>query len=122
MNSPKPLAMAGNDQDDDMRFTRVLYDEVHRRKAKCIIASDGESGLELAMQFMPDAIILDIDLLGMSGLAVFYQIIGNPSLAHIPVYFISVPDDLTTLAPHDAIAYLTKPISRIQRDVAPCLT
>src|SRR6266496_5546340 len=48
-------------------------------------ARNGETGIALATQIIPDLILLDIQLPGMDGYAVAEELRKNPMITHIPI-------------------------------------
>ena len=98
--------------EDDFNFTRVLFDTCHERRFKCLLASSGEAGLELAGQYLPDGIILDIRMPGMDGWAVLDALKNNIRTRHIPVHVISVEEATTESMRKGAVGHATKPITR----------
>ena len=97
--------------EDDENFARILLKECHRKQFKCLLAPDGEQGLQLANEFSPVAIILDINLPGMNGWSVLDQLKKNPKLRHIPVHMMSVEEATIDAMKKGAIAFLSKPVS-----------
>jgi len=75
--------------EDDPIFTQLLMTLAREKKFKCIIADDGETGLQLAEQYKPNAILLDVILPKMDGWTVMERLKNNPETRHIPVHFIS---------------------------------
>ncbi|GAB5493452.1 MAG: hypothetical protein Phog2KO_36670 [Phototrophicaceae bacterium] len=57
-------------------------------------AIDGGSGINLAVQSIPDVILLDIYLPDINGLEVADQLKAIPELAHIPVIALTTDDSL----------------------------
>ena len=57
-----------------------------------LVAADGESGLRSALEERPDAILIDIMLPGINGLAASSLIHSNPDTAHIPIICMSAYD------------------------------
>jgi signal transduction histidine kinase/HAMP domain-containing protein/CheY-like chemotaxis protein len=53
--------------EDDPNFAKVVYAYAHKKEFKCLIAPDGRTGLELVNAYLPDAIILDLNLPDLSG-------------------------------------------------------
>ena len=78
--------------EDDADFAGILYRKCHERGFKCLAASTGEAGLELAVKYLPSAIILDIRLPGMDGWAVLNTLKDDIRTRHIPVHVASVED------------------------------
>jgi len=65
-------------------FVSILKDEYD-----VIIACDGEQGLVLAKKIIPDLIILDVIMPGMSGYDVLSELKVDESTSHIPVILVS---------------------------------
>ena len=42
--------------DDDPKFAGILFDLIRDKGFKCILAEDGEAGLQMANQYKPSAI------------------------------------------------------------------
>ncbi|MDD2337694.1 MAG: ATP-binding protein, partial [Geobacteraceae bacterium] len=53
--------------EDDPNFIRLLQEKCHEKGFKCLAASTGEDGLELASRHLPRAVILDLQLPGIDG-------------------------------------------------------
>ena len=97
--------------EDDPTFGGILLDIARAQGLKAVLASDGESGLELARTLRPDAITLDIKLPGIDGWQVLDELKRDISTRHIPVQVISVMDRQRG-AVMGAISYLEKPVTR----------
>jgi len=97
--------------EDDKPFAKILLELGREKDFKCLIAGDGESGLQLANKYRPDAIILDIVLPGMNGWIVMDNLKNNPETRHIPVHICSVEDRKKTAMKIGAIGFLSKPVS-----------
>ena len=104
--------------EDDPRFAKVLRGFAHDRDFKVLVAHDGESGLHLARQHKPMAIVLDLKLPRISGWDVLAQIKDDPDTRHIPVHIISGEDETLTAFQRGAIGYLTKPVDSTELDQA----
>ena len=96
--------------EDDSNFSKILFDFTREKGYKCLLANDGEAGLQLANQFKPNAIFLDIGLPRIDGWTVMDRLKSDPKTRHIPVYFISGYDKKLTAMQMGAIGYLKKPI------------
>ena len=79
--------------EDDCNFARTLIKLCNSRHYKCVHAADGETGIALAREFSPDAVILDIRLPGMKGLEVLDVLKSDKKLRHIPVHVMSVENE-----------------------------
>jgi len=97
--------------EDDRKFSNILKDLSQNKGFKCLIAEDGITGLELAKEHKPNAIILDINLPRMDGLTVMDKLKNNPATRHIPVHFMSASDHSIFAKRMGAIGYLIKPTS-----------
>ncbi len=79
-----------------------------------ICAPTGEEALQAAVREIPDIILLDVVLTGMSGYDVCKVIKKDPATANIPIIFISCLNDESdekTGLELGAIDYITKPFS-----------
>lgn len=54
-----------------------------------MIARSGPQGIAMACDHSPDAILLDVMMPDMDGIATFKALQGNPPTAHIPVIFLT---------------------------------
>lgn len=97
--------------EDDPKFAKILLDQCHKKQFKGIAAGTGETGLWLASETMPSAIILDINLPGINGWRVLDLLKKNPKTRHIPVHMMSAMEETIEAFQKGAIGYLTKPVS-----------
>ncbi|HSQ28627.1 MAG TPA: response regulator [Gemmatimonadaceae bacterium] len=98
--------------ENDSNFARILLDMARDKDFKGIVALDGESGLELAHEFTPDAITLDLDMPGMDGWVVLDRLKHHAETRHIPVHIITGIGERQQGLKAGAIAYLEKPVSK----------
>lgn len=98
--------------EDDIKFARILMDMARGRGFKALVAMQGDVGLQMAKTYLPDAVILDIQLPVMDGWAILGELKGNSATRHIPVHIISVSDEVKQGLKMGAIAYLKKPSSK----------
>ena len=96
--------------EDDANFAGILLNVAREQGFKVLVAQQGEVGLELALKYIPDAITLDLKLVGMDGWTVLDRLKRDPLTRHIPVQVISVMDRHQG-ATVGAISYLEKPVS-----------
>ncbi|HEY8936761.1 MAG TPA: response regulator [Cyclobacteriaceae bacterium] len=99
--------------EDDEEFSNVLLEFVRQRNFKGIIARQGNTGISYARQYNPDAILLDMKLPVINGLAVLKQIKNDPNLRHIPIQIISAFDHKKEVLESGAFDYIVKPVSTI---------
>ncbi|MBE9562071.1 MAG: response regulator, partial [Proteobacteria bacterium] len=97
--------------EDDRKFYNILKDLAQSKGFKCLLAEDGITGLKLAEEYNPNAIILDIGLPRLDGLTVMEKLKDNPTTRHIPVYFMSADDQSIYAKRMGAIGYFIKPVS-----------
>lgn len=104
--------------EDDPNFANILLDMTRQHQFKALVALQGDVGLEMAKRYLPDAIILDIQLPVMDGWGVLNELKANLSTRHIPVHVISVMDETKQGLMMGAIAFLKKPTTRESLDRA----
>lgn len=98
--------------EDDESFAKILLDMAHGRNFKGLVALQGDTGLQMAKTYLPDAIILDIQLPVMDGWTILRELKSASQTRHIPVHVISVNDEVKQGLMMGAMAYLRKPSSR----------
>jgi CheY-like chemotaxis protein len=76
------------------------------------VALDGRTGVDLAHQYQPDAVTLDIDMPGVDGFAVLDRLKKHPDTRHIPVHIISGVGRRHEGLKAGALAYLEKPVTK----------
>ena len=97
--------------EDDRHFLHILMELAREKNFKCIVAEDGQTGLQLAQEYQPNAIILDVGLPELNGWTVMERLKDNPDTRHIPVHFISASELDMDAKKMGAIGYLLKPVS-----------
>ncbi len=98
--------------EDDTRFARILYDLAHEMGFQCLVTHSGGEGLAAATDYMPSAVVLDMNLPDFSGLGVLDQLKRNPATRHIPVHVVSVADYSQEALGLGAMGYALKPVKR----------
>lgn len=98
--------------EDEPNFARILFDLAHELGYSCLVAQGADEGFELAAQYIPDAILLDMRLPDHSGLTVLQRLKEQASTRHIPVHIISVEDRVEAAMHMGAVGYAVKPTSR----------
>jgi CheY-like chemotaxis protein len=84
-----------------------------RSDLRMLSAADGNLGVEFARAYLPDVILMDINLPGISGIEAMKILRADPSTAHIPIMALSanaVPRDIEKGLEAGFFNYLTKPI------------
>ncbi|MEH2068438.1 MAG: HAMP domain-containing protein [Nostoc sp.] len=97
--------------EDDVNFARILLEMAQQHGFKAITAQTGTTGLMLAQQFLPSAILLDIRLPEMDGWTVLDRLKHDPNTRHIPVHIMTVEEGRQRGLQLGAIAYLQKPLT-----------
>lgn len=97
--------------EDDPVFLKVLRDLARDAGFKCLVAGDGETGLQFADYYKPSAVILDIVLPGIDGWTVMSRLKENSQTRHIPVHFMSGQEKNIEAFKLGAVDFLTKPVS-----------
>ena len=100
--------------EDEPQFAHILYDLAHEHGYRCLVAHGAHDGFDLAVQFLPDAVLLDMRLPDAPGLSVLQRLKDEPRTRHIPVHVISGTDHVETALHMGAIGYAMKPTSREQ--------
>ena len=95
--------------EDEPNFAHILYDLAHELGYQCLVAHGADEGYDLARQFIPDAILLDMRLPDHSGLTVLQRLKEHAETRHIPVHVISVEDRVEAAMHMGAIGYALKP-------------
>nr|WP_274643620.1 response regulator [Pseudomonas serbica] len=98
--------------EDEPNFAHILYDLAHELGYQCLVAHGADEGYDLARQFVPDAILLDMRLPDHSGLTVLQRLKEHAETRHIPVHVISVEDRVEAAMHMGAIGYAVKPTTR----------
>ena len=100
--------------EDNPANLMLVEDLIARRSDIGLLsASDGSSGIEIARALQPDAILMDINLPGISGIQALKMLADDPLTAHIPVIALSanaIPRDIEKGLEAGFFRYLTKPI------------
>ncbi len=97
--------------EDDRQFSGILMQLARERDFKCLVAEDGKTGLFLAEEYQPHAIILDVRLPQLDGWSVMERLKDNPQTRHIPVHFMSASDLTRDAKKMGAIGYSLKPVN-----------
>jgi len=95
--------------EDDPHYARVLIDLARDKGFKVLSASRGAEALELAKQFQPTAVSLDVFLPDMLGWTVLSQLKHNPLTRHIPVQIITLDEDRQHALARGAFSFVNKP-------------
>ncbi|MDE2603920.1 MAG: response regulator, partial [Bradyrhizobium sp.] len=95
--------------EDDLHYARVLVDLARDKGFKVLVAGRGAEALDLAKQFQPTAISLDVFLPDMLGWTVLSQLKHNPLTRHIPVQIVTLDEDRQHALARGAFSFVNKP-------------
>ena len=100
--------------EDNPANLMLVEDLIARRPdLQLLSARDGTSGIAIAKSALPDFILMDINLPGISGITAMKLLQEDPRTAHIPVVALSanaMPRDIEKGMEAGFFRYLTKPI------------
>ncbi len=100
-------------EDNPANLTLVERLIARRPDVRMLSARDGRLGVEMARAHLPDLILMDINLPGISGFTALRILADDPATAHIPVIALSanaMPRDIELGLEAGFFRYLTKPI------------
>ena len=92
----------------------IVRDLLKRTSYNLIEAHDGEAGVAMALEHLPDLILMDIQLPKISGMEAMRRIRTNPATAQTPMVAITsfaLSGDEQKAKEAGATAYLAKPYS-----------
>jgi HAMP domain-containing protein/CheY-like chemotaxis protein/signal transduction histidine kinase len=98
--------------EDDPHYARILVDLARDKGFKALLAMRGDDALNLAKQYQPTAVSLDVFLPDMLGWTVLSQLKQNPLTRHIPVQIVSLDEDRQHGLARGAFAFVNKPTTR----------
>src|SRR5688572_3229648 len=99
--------------DDTPETLGLLTDTLDHAGFTVLIATDGESALDLVDQITPDLVLMDAAMPGMDGFETCRRLKRDKSLSHLPVIFMTgLSDTEHVIAGLTAggVDYVTKPI------------
>lgn len=108
---PCPRVLVVDDRTDSVA---LLLDYFEGQALEVMVALDGPDGIRKAAAGRPDAILLDVSMLGMDGYAVCRALKADPRTAAIPVVFLSAATSLADKLEGFAaggVDYIAKPFS-----------
>jgi HAMP domain-containing protein/CheY-like chemotaxis protein/signal transduction histidine kinase len=104
--------------EDDPHYARLLRDLSRDKGFKVLVATRGTQALELAREFHPTAVSLDVFLPDMLGWTVLNHIKQDPAMRHIPVQMVTLDEDRQHGLASGAFAYVNKPASPEELETA----
>ncbi len=118
-NKPKILFI-----DDDKEIRTVITELLRVSGYEALEASTGQQGLEMAAQYMPALILLDVLMPGIDGWTVLTKLQNKAQTADIPVIVVSAVADSEMAMSLGASGVLAKPVdaARLTAEIAAQLT
>jgi CheY-like chemotaxis protein len=115
-----PLILVVEDNESNKELvTRFL----RRNGYQVLVAADGAAGVKVAIEHVPNLIIMDLGLPGMDGWEAARQIRSNAETSHIPILALTahtLSEDVSRAVQAGIDAYETKPVvyQRLMKKVA----
>lgn len=100
--------------EDDETFASIVRDLSREMGFRTLVAGTAEEALDMAKQFLPSAIVLDVGLPDQSGLSVLDRLKQDVETRHIPIHIVSGGDHAETALSLGAVGYMLKPVKREQ--------
>ncbi|WP_353195560.1 response regulator [Parapedobacter defluvii] len=118
---PPQSANTGNPKrlliiEDDQNFAEILENCAHEHGFETLVAHQGDTGLQMAVEHLPDAIILDLVLPAMDGWTVLKKLKLNPGTENIPVHLMSADRPNRRKIKEAAVGFLKKPVDKKSLD------
>ncbi|HKO90255.1 MAG TPA: response regulator, partial [Polyangiaceae bacterium] len=95
--------------EDDPHYARILVDLARDKGFKVLVAARGAEGLDLAREFRPTAVSLDVFLPDMLGWTVLSYLKQDAELRHIPVQIVTLDENRQHGLSRGAFSFITKP-------------
>jgi len=95
--------------EDDPNYAGILVDAAHAAGLKALVTARGAEALDLALEYRPVAMSLDIFLPDMLGWNVLSQFKRTLETRHIPVQILSMDEDRQQGLARGAFSYMNKP-------------
>ena len=99
---------------DDQAINIRLLHQLFREECEIFMATSGEQALALCRSLLPDLVLLDVIMDGMSGHEVCQQLKADPDTRDIPVIFVTAQQEETDEEyglSLGAVDFISKPIS-----------
>ena len=100
--------------EDNEKNMKLARDVLQAKGYKTLEAVTGEDGVRLAKENLPDLVLMDIQLPGISGIDALRQLRADPNTARIPVVALTAsvtPTDRSAISAAGFNAFISKPIS-----------
>ena len=119
--SPKEMAQSVTNEDkktilivEDHKDIRLYLKVLFGNEYNLLMATNGQEGVDMAMKELPDLIICDVLMPGLSGFEVTGKLKSDFNTSHIPIILLTAlnaPESHLEGVESGADAYITKPFS-----------
>ena len=99
--------------EDNMMNMKLVRDVLQFKGYETLEANSGREGVRLAIEHLPDLVLMDIQLPDMDGMTAFLEIRAHPRTRSIPVLVVTasvMPHDQRRIAASGFDAFISKPI------------
>jgi DNA-binding response OmpR family regulator len=113
-NSRKKKILIVDDQPDNVF---ILQDRLQREGYSILTAYDGPTCIEIAEEALPDLVLLDVMMPGMSGFDVCDKLVRNEKTTNIPIILVTALTDIDDVKQGlqvGAFDYIKKPYNRAE--------
>jgi twitching motility two-component system response regulator PilH len=100
--------------DDSPTEVHIFKKILERQGYRILIAKDGQEGVDLAVEVVPDLILMDVVMPVLNGFQATRQLKNNDRTADIPVIMVTTKDQQTDInwgMRQGANEYLVKPVA-----------
>ena len=100
-------------EDNEMNM-KLVRDVLQFKGYKTLEATCGREGVRMCNEYLPDLVLMDIQLPDIDGLTAFKEIRANPRTQNIPVLVVTasvMPQDQQRIAASGFDAFISKPIN-----------
>ena len=96
--------------EDDEIIAKIFSTAIREAKFEVVVIRDGIQAMELLKKTVPDLVILDLHLPGISGINILHEIRSDERLAKTPVLIVSADSTQSEFLRTNADQVLIKPI------------
>ncbi len=97
--------------EDDVNFAASLLEYARQKGYKGVVAVRGDRGIEMAIEYQPMGILLDLRLPVKNGWEVMDALKKNPDTRYIPVHMMSSLEVRNESLRKGAVDFITKPVA-----------
>lgn len=100
--------------DDSPTEVHVIKSFLLKNNFEVVVAEDGESGMAVALEELPDVILMDVVMPGLNGFQATRALNKDEKTAHIPIIILTTKDTETDKIwgmRQGAADYIVKPVT-----------